>query len=417
MYRRASQHLTQIITSDSRRLLASLIRVLGDMELAQDCLQDALTVALQKWEQDGIPENAHAWLLRVARNRAIDRLRHDKMRADSAKDLLDFQHQRLLADEDSFLEQSETSDHKDDLLRLIFTCCHPALAQDAQIALTLNVVVGLSTLEIASALLLETRTLEQRLTRAKRKIKLAKIPYQIPNRKQLPERLDSVLLVVYLIFNEGYTATSGAQLVRAELCNQALHLARLLENLFRGEAEVEGLLALLLLQDSRRTTRTDDNGDLIPLEKQARQRWDQSKIAEGLILVEKALRKGHVGAYQIQAAIAALHAKARSAPETDWQQIAALYAELEKYSNTPVVRLNRAVALHFCDRNEQALYLLESLAACKEMNNYAPYYIAQAEVKLDMQQRESAKQLLLQAADLTQNISEKQYLEKRVSQL
>jgi RNA polymerase sigma-70 factor (ECF subfamily) len=340
-----------LFRDESGQVLASLIRTLGDFDSAEDALQEAVVAALERWPLDGVPDRPGAWLLTTARRKAIDRIRREAKRDDkqaAAQEL-------LVADEDT-----DVTTISDDRLRLIFTCCHPALAVEAQVALTLRTLGGLTTDEIAHAFLLPEATMAQRLVRAKRKIKVAGIPYRIPDDHELPARLEAALAVVYLIFNEGYAATTGRELVRHDLCDEAIRLARLLAELMPDESDVLGLLALLLLHDARRVTRADETGSLVLLGDQDRTRWDHDQIGEGVALVERSLRRG-VGPYQLQAAVAALHAEAPTAEATDWPQIAALYGELAQLDDSPVVALNRAVAVAMADGPDAGLSLVDVL--------------------------------------------------------
>jgi RNA polymerase sigma-70 factor (ECF subfamily) len=331
------------------RILASLIRAVGDFDLAEDALQEAFAVALTQWPAQGPPQHPVAWLLTTAGHKAIDQQRRQALAERKRDDIA------------ALMTQEVDTPVPLDALRLIFTCCHPALAPEAQMALTLRTICGLETAEIARAFLVPVPTLAQRLVRAKAKIKAARIPYDVPGDDGLAERLDTVMAVVYLVFNEGYSASFGADLVRAELCADAIRLGRMLVELLPAEREPKGLLALMLLHDARRATRTDAEGALVLLAEQDRSRWDGAQIAEGAALVEQALRGRPLGAYAVQAAIAALHAQARSAGETDWPQIAALYGVLAGIHPSPVVALNRAVAIAMADGLEHGLALLDTI--------------------------------------------------------
>jgi RNA polymerase sigma-70 factor, ECF subfamily len=340
---------------ESGRVLAALVRFLGDFDRAEEALQEALVLAMEKWPRDGVPDNPAAWLTTAARNRAIDRLRREARRADK-------QAEAVLAQ-----ASAEPIGIEDDRLRLIFTCCHPALALDVRIALTLRTLAGLTTAEVAHAFLVPEATMAQRLVRAKRKIRLAGIPYQVPPDHHLPERLGAALRVVYLVFNEGYNASSGPELVRADLCVEAVRLARLLVALMPDEPEALGLLALLLLVDARRPARA--GRALVTLADQDRSLWNRALIAEGRSLVTAALRRGRPGSYQLQAAIAALHDEARSCADTDWVQVAALYAELARAEPSPVVELNRAVAVSFAYGPATALPMVDAVAGALDRSH------------------------------------------------
>jgi len=383
------------------RILASLIRVVRDFTLAEDALQEAFAIAVAQWPKKGPPPNPVAWLMTTARNKAIDQIRHRTMAQSKHDDMI------------SLATPGESSPESADTLRLIFTCCHPALAPDAQIALTLHTVCGLTTEEIARAFLVPVPTLAQRLVRAKTKIKLAGIPYEVPADEELSERLSAALHVVYLVFNEGYAASAGAELLRADLCSEAIRLARQLVELLPAEREAAALLALLLLNDARRDTRTDPAGDLVLLEDQDRTRWDRAKIAEGASLVERSLRGGSPGAYAIQAAIAALHAQAPRARDTDWRQIAALYALLAQMHPSPVVELNRAVAIAMADGFEKGLALLNQL----DLPGYHRLPAARADLLRRLGKFPEAAAAYREALSLVGNDAERRFLTRRLAEV
>ncbi len=356
-------------------VLATLIRQLGDFQLAEDAVQEAFAAAIVAWERDGVPASPGAWITVTARRRAIDRLRRDRTLADRIERL------KVLAErEAAAAEEPAPSVVADDQLRLIFTCCHPALAMQARVALTLRVLGGLSTGEIARAFLVSESTMAQRLVRAKRKIATAHIPYRVPSDEELPDLLPGVLAVLYLIFNEGWFASAGDRLVRGELCAEAIRLGRLLHGLMPDDPEVAGLLALMLLHDSRREARVDAHGKLVLLDDQDRSLWDRGRIREGERLLDGALRRRRPGLYQLQAAIAALHATAASPEETDHAQIAALYGELARRTPSPVVEVNRAVALGRAESPTAGLSVLEPLLRAGTLDGYAPLHAAHADL-------------------------------------
>jgi RNA polymerase sigma-70 factor, ECF subfamily len=409
----AAEVLERTFREDASRALATLIRLLGDFDLAEEALQDAFAAAVAAWREDGVPRSPRAWLVAVAQRRAIDRLRREKRFAVKREEL-----QRAAELTSDGPDEPEALE--DDRLRLVFTCCHPALAPEAQIALTLRAVCGLSTEEIARAFLVPLSTMAQRLVRAKAKIRAAGIPYAVPGPEVFGERLDSVLAVVYLVFNEGYAATAGEDLVRRELCGEALRLGRLLVELAGGRRqwrEAEALLALMLLHDARREARAAADGSLVLLEDQDRARWDRARILEGLDHVERALRAGPAGQYALQAAIAALHASAPAAAETDWRQIAALYDLLLHVLPTPVVELNRAVAIAMVDGPARGLLLLDALEAGGKLRGYHLLEAARADLLRRLGRRAEARAAYLEAARLATLEPERRFLEARAASL
>jgi RNA polymerase sigma-70 factor, ECF subfamily len=406
-----SEMIEEVFRSESRRVLATLIRLLGDFDLAEEALQDAFAAAVEKWPSEGVPANPRAWLVSTGRFKAIDGLRR---RARFNASLVAVAER--LGDGVTPPYEVEDDGVEDDRLRLIFTCCHPALPPDAQIALTLREVCGLTTEEIARAFLSPAPTLAQRIVRAKAKIKAARIPYQVPARADLPDRLATVLHVIYLVFNEGYSATSGASLTRHDLSAEAIRLGRLLAELL-PEAEAVGLLALMLLHESRREARTSGNGDLVLLDDQDRSLWNREQIVEGMALVERAFRSRQIGPYTLQAAIAALHAQAPTAAETDWEEIVGLYDVLLRADPSPVVELNRAAAVAMRDGPEAGLMLIDSILARGELTDYAVAHSARGELCRRLDRTADAIESYERALDLTRQGPARRFNERRLMQL
>jgi len=403
------ERLEALYREESGRVLATLIRLLGDFDLAEDAVHDAFAAALERWPRDGIPDNPRAWLVSAGRFKAIDTLRR-RARFDAA--------QEHLADELEGRMESANPDGgvEDDHLRLIFTCCYPALSPEARVALTLREVCGLTTEEIARAFLVSPPALAQRIVRAKARIRDERIPYQVPSSDELPRRLGTVLQVVYLVFNEGYSASSGDSLTRPDLSAEAIRLGRVLVALL-PDPEVLGLLALMLLQESRRAARTSSDGELVTLENQDRSLWDRALIAEGLALVDRAMQSPSPGVYTLQATIAAVHARANMAEETDWPQIVALYTELLRISPSPVVELNRAVAIAMAERPEAGLAVIDRILERGELRNYHLLHAARADLHRRLGNFEAARAAYEIALGLTRQETERRYLEKRRQEL
>jgi RNA polymerase sigma-70 factor (ECF subfamily) len=409
--------LDSLYRVDSGRILATLIRLLGDFDLAEEAMHEAFAAALSLWPKNGVPDNPRPWLISTARFKAVDTLRR-RARFDASQDeLARHLEAQWSSAERSSDEGSLEDDHlEDDRLRLIFTCCHPSLPPEARVALTLREVCGLTTEEIAKAFLTTPRTLAQRIVRAKAKIRETPIPYEVPTPQELPERLGAVLHVIYLVFNEGYSAAAGAEVTRAELTGEAIRLGRLLAEL-RPEPEMMGLLSLMLLQESRRAARTSPTGELILLENQDRALWNREQINEGVALLEKALKSRRFGAYTIQAAIAAVHAEAESVAATDWRQIVALYDQLLRIQPSPVIQLNRAVAIAMCDGPEAGLKDINAVLQHGELANYYLAHSARADMYRRLGRTAEARSSYEKALALTQQEPERQFLQERIRQL
>jgi RNA polymerase sigma-70 factor, ECF subfamily len=394
------------------RVVATLIATTGDWDLAEECAQDAFAQASARWPRDGVPRNPGAWLTTVARNRALDRLRRARTEAAKLRELA------AMSQIDQRLDPpGEADDIPDDRLRLIFTCCHPALALDARVALTLRTLAGLTTAEIARAFLVPEATMGKRLVRAKHKIRNAGIPYRVPPAPLLPERTGGVLAVLYLLFNEGYAASTGADLVRQGLCAEAIRLARVLIQLMPGNPEVLGLTALLLLQDARRAARVDDAGELVTLEDQDRSRWDRRGIDDGIALLDAAMRHSQPGPYQVQAAIAACHATAPTAADTDWAQIALLYGRLHELTASPVVELNRAVAVAMVEGPAAGLELVDALESARSLRDYHLLPATRADLLRRLGRQHEAAAAYQQALALVPTDAERRFLRRRLAEV
>lgn len=404
----------RVFRQESGRIIATLIRISGSFDLAEEAMQEAFASALSSWMSKGIPDNPAAWITTVAHRKLIDHVRKERTRQEKQDPLL-YETKISMQDEEDLAEPMPS--FPDDRLRLIFTCCHPALNRDAQVALTLRTLGGLTTPEIARAFLVPEATLAQRLVRAQRKIREARIPYEVPARAVLAERLAAVQSVIYLVFNEGYSATAGDVLVRKELCGEAIRLGRTLCELITDEPENLGLLALMMLHDSRRTARINAHGDLVTLEEQDRSLWDNAGIEEGLRLTKRALSSRRPGRYQLQAAIAAVHAEAKRATETDWAQIAALYRELERLHPTPVIALNGAVAIAMSEGLEKGLARIDAIGASGGLEEYYLYYAARADILRRLERWDEAVREYREALKLVTNDVERVYLTRRLESI
>jgi RNA polymerase sigma-70 factor (ECF subfamily) len=411
----ASETLERVFREEYGRIIATLIRQSGSFDLAEEALHEAFVAAASSWERDGPPRNPGAWLTTVAQRKLVDALRRDKTRTDKQSEI-EYEAVRL----QPFAEPAsidDPSDYPDDRLRLIFTCCHPSLSREAQVALTLRTLGGLTTTEIAHAFLLPEATLAQRLVRAKQKIRLARIPYEIPALERLQDRLTAVQAVIYLIFNEGYAASAGDSLVRNDLCAEAIRLGGVLCELLPTEPENTGLLALMLLQDSRRKARVNAHHELVTLDEQDRSLWDRTEIEEGVKLVESALSMGRVGQYQLQAAIAAVHCEAETAAKTDWRQIVALYRELLRISSSPVVALNHAAAVAMAEGFERGLELIEDAGAGGKLDDYYLFHAARADLLRRLERLGEAHSAYERALTLSANRIEQNYIRRRLAEL
>jgi RNA polymerase sigma-70 factor (ECF subfamily) len=407
--------IEQVFREEYGRIIATLIRVSGSFDLAEEALQEAFVAAVSKWELEGSPDNPGAWLTTVAHRKLLDALRRDRTRSDKQAEVT-YESSRLQPYVEPELFE-DVVEYSDDRLRLIFTCCHPSLTREAQVALTLRTLGGLTTAEIAHAFLVPDATLAQRLVRAKQKIRLAGIPYEIPSLDRIADRLAAVQAVIYLIFNEGYAASAGQSLIRNDLCSEAIRLGRVLCELLPSESENLGLLALMLLQDSRREARVNKQGELVTLEEQDRSLWNTAEMDEGVNLVQRGLRLRRVGKYQLQAAIAAVHAEARDADQTDWRQIVALYEELMRITSSPVVALNHAAAVAMAEGPEKGLALIDAIGAAGALQNYYLFHASRADLLRRLHRYDDAITAYLTALSLTTNLIEQNYMHRRIDEI